>query len=161
MGEMEKKALKDYMDTVNGKIQKGWIIAALTDEYIVDEWPLSTGLDEEKVLEIRVFSENGECKLSRSDIGRSFKYREIFEEDVAKYRWEHFDEMQILDIDETKEKDENGQVTATGGGKYKLPLKNLIDAKIKIRYYLGNKDEGCARIEDWRVVEFEEGKING
>ena len=158
MGEMEIKTVKDYTDTVREKIKNGKIIAALTEEYIVDNWPLSYDINEEKVLEIRVFSEIGECKLSRSDIGRSFNYRELFDEGESRDSRDHFDEVQILDIDDTKQKDESGKVTATGGGKYKLPLNNLMDAKIRIRYYLGNKDNGCARIEDWRVVGFEEGK---
>ena len=128
----------------------------------MDKWPLNAdyvGFDEEKVLEIRVFSETGECKLSRSDIGRSFNYREIFDEGESKDSRDHFDEMQILDIDDTKKKDGSGKVTATGGGKYKFTLENYNDAKIRIRYYLGkNEDNGCTRIKDWRAVGFEEGE---
>lgn len=155
---MSEMTLKTYMDTAKEKISEGWIIAALTDEYIVDRWPLNAAIDEDKVLEIRVFSAAGEYKLSRSDIGRPFIDRKIFDEGESKDSRDSFDEVQILDTDETKGKDENGKVFATGGGKYKLPLDKIKDAKLRIRYYLGNKDNGIARIEDWRVVEFMEGK---
>lgn len=152
----------EYIREANQTISKGWVIAALTDEYIVDEWPLNgNGLTskEDKILEIRIFNKDEEIKLSRSDIGKGFTFRRI--NDLEDHR-DKYDELQYLDIDEKIGKDEHGLVTATGGGKYRLPLKSIKDAKIRIRYYLGKYDAtGQARVEDWRVVEFVEGKTNG
>ena len=150
--------VRDYINTVNQTISNGWIIAALTDEYIVNEWPLQeTDLiaKEEKILEVLIFNESEECKLSRSDIGKPFAFRRLSDRDDNR---DTYDELQFLDIDETKDKDAVDRVTSTGGGKYKLPLTNIKNARIRIRYYLGKYDAtGQARIEDWRIVEFMEG----
>ena len=146
-------------------IENGWAIASLTDEFILDKWSneakelkekLLKGAD--KILEIRVFSSKGESKISRFDIGKPFKTRTILDEGDQKDIREYFDELQYLDIDEKEGQSPTGEVIATGGGKYKCPLNNIHDAKIRIRYYLGKYDEtGHARVEDWRIVEFVEG----
>lgn len=150
--------VNEYISRVNQTIIKGWIIAALTDEYIVDEWPLREDelmSKEGRVLEIRVFNDTEECKLSRSDVGKEFAFRRICDSEDGR---DSYDEVQFLDIDDKKGKDADGKVTATGGGTYKLPLSSIKDAKIRIRYYLGKYDAtGQARVEDWRVVEFKEG----
>ncbi len=175
--------VNEFVETASKIIAKGWIIAALTDDYIVDRWPLeerNMTNKEENVLEIRIFNETGECKLSRSDIGKEFAFRSIkdvldkdsqvttswvtYGEDDPQELKYGFDEVQYLDVDEDKtinerekKKIDGYEVYTTGGGKYKLPLEKIEDAKLRIRYYLGKyKATGQTRIEDWRVVEFEE-----
>lgn len=154
--------INDYMIRAKDAITDGWMIAALTDEYNVEKWPVHSDYfsgKENKVLEIRVFGKLGELKISRSDIGKEFHYRDIFDEGEKADTRDHYDEIQYLDIDEKINIDSDGKVTTTGGGTYKLPLSNIHDARIRIRYYFGKYEEtGQARIEDWRVVEFVEGK---
>lgn len=142
------------------KIQ-GYMIASLTDQYVVDEWPSTEKIFVEescredlnkKLLELRIFNKQQEMKAFRSDVSKEFLFREKTDVDADDY----FDEWQYLDIDSTKEV--SGQkVTATGGGVYKLPLGSKVDAKICIRYYLGRYSEtGQAIIQDWRCVDFKE-----
>ncbi len=151
--------VKEFLDSAYEMIPDGWFIAALTDRYIVDKWPLSRGLPDDietKVLEARIFSASGEIRLSRTDIGKGFSYRAVFD---AKEKRDSFDEVQYLDIDEKRGKTEEGKVYTTGGGSYQLPVNRMANAQIKIRYYLGKYPEtGQARIEDWRIVEFMEGE---
>lgn len=142
---------------------KGFVLAELTDRYIVDNWPLVhtpeiLDLQKNKILEIRVFNKEREVKLFRGDIGRDFRMRILDESDKSV---EYYDEEQFLDIDTKRSekifKDTN-EVYATGGGRYYLPLKSMDDAKIVIRYHFGKyEDSGQARIKDWRAVELKEG----
>ncbi len=163
-----EKTIKDFFDVAE-ELNDGWVIASFTDSFVLDKWincenRLRTELSNEanKVLEIRVFSSKGESKISRFDIGKPFRARTIFDEGDQKDSRNHFDELQYLDIDEKEEKTVDGEVTATGGGKYKCPLDNVHDAKIRIRYYLGKYDKtGHARVEDWRAVELVEGREDG
>ena len=151
--------VRDFLNSASERIQRGWIIAALTDEYIVDKWPLTKDIldgKDEKILEVRVFCDNGEMRLSRLDIGKDFFNRNIFDDEEVR---DHFDEVQFLDIDEKVGKSGGGRVFTTGGGSYNLPVERITDAKIKIRYYLGKYAKtGQAIVEDWRVVEFMERK---
>ena len=153
--------VKEFIESAYS-LENAWIIAALTDQYIVDqksETCLRT-LEEnaEKVLEIRIFNNECEYKLFRTDIGKPFTCRVIKEEDIEKEIIEgnnFFDENHYLDIDNTKPLDTEGRVTTTGGGKYKLPIDIKSRPTIRVRYYLGKYPEsGQARIEDWRIIEF-------
>ena len=151
--------VRDFLNSASERIQRGWVIAALTDEYIVDKWPLTKDVldgKDEKILEVRVFCDNGEMRLSRTDIGKDFSDRNIFDEEDER---DHFDEVQFLDIDEKVGKTETGRVFTTGGGSYNLPVERITDAKIRIRYYLDKYTKtGQAMVADWRAVEFMEGK---
>ncbi len=148
-----------FIESIDIEEGNGWILASLTDEYYVSSWSREAliEIDKEKLLEIRVFNEVVEHKLYRANIDNEFIARSIKDVDYNDY----YDEVQYLDIDATKGV-KNGFVTTTGGGVYKYPIQgsNKIDnAKVRIRYYLGKYEEtGQARIEDWRVVEFLEGK---
>ena len=141
------------------EIESGYIIAALTDRYIVEKWPLSkeyhadeNHIDENHVLEIRIFNDVAENRLVRGDISESFCFRRI---DDRKDNRDRYDEWQYLDIDE-KAVPQNGYVRATGGGRYHLPLRSTRNARVLIRCYLGRYEEtGQARVEDWRVVGFQ------
>lgn len=155
---------------------KGMVIASLTDTYIVDSWPEMQGSTlegrEDKILELRIFNEKEEHLLFRTDTGKDFTARmlkdtpdgiKLFvngeEKDSAK-DWESFDEEQYLDIDAQRSRNlPEHEYYTTGGGRYCLPLANVPDAKVKIRYYLSRYEKtGQARIADWRVVDFTEGK---
>ena len=186
--EME---IEDFFQECNRRVKSGYYIASLTDEFLVGYWeavedvPISgtgrvpvqlraAGFRTEsgkdalrilenggKVLEIRVFNENRELKLVRSDIAKPFAVRCIDDAPFGPSKSydrnysDYYDEWQILDIDETKGRDAQECVTATGGGKYFLPLASLPNACVRIRHYLGKYGEtGQARVEDWRVVGF-------
>ncbi|MBR5315364.1 MAG: hypothetical protein IKU44_01125 [Firmicutes bacterium] len=144
-------------------IENGYVVASLTDAYIVDFWPMEKdSLDgkEGKILEVRVFNEEKEIKMFRTDISKEFRMR--IREDAGETETEYFDEEQLLDIDTKKSAKsfaEEHMVYATGGGRYFLPLADMKGAAVKIRYYLDSyKESGQARICDWRLVTFKEGK---
>lgn len=147
---------KEFLEKVS-MIESGFVVAALTDEYIVDVWPMnSETLDgkEDRILEVRVFNTKKEIKLFRTDVSREFVMRDS--SDIAEC--DTYTEEQYLDIDETKGS-RNGIVTTTGGGKYRLPFSNLKDAYIVIENYLScYSKSGQARIFDWRMVDIKEGK---
>ena len=153
------------------KDMTGYIFAAFTDKIRCDKWPLDEDLqkeytdDEPRLLEMRIFSEDTECKLFRGDIGRDFSFRKISEtgNEVNAEPEDFFDELQYLDIDTKNEKMKlNGDTTtvfATGGGRYDLPITgNSLDfAVLKARHYIGRYPEtGKAYICDWRCVGFYE-----
>ncbi len=156
--------LNEFIDMARTNVPSGCFIAALTDELAVDtvteidKWNL--GEKEEKVLEIRAFDQDKELKLFRSDIGREFAYRKVCDSEYAEDH--RFTEVQILDIDEKAGRDENGFVRATGGGRYHLPLDNTKNACVEVCYYLDqdqkDKNSVHARVVDWRIVRFVEGK---
>ncbi|MBR6769764.1 MAG: hypothetical protein IKM28_00700 [Lachnospiraceae bacterium] len=148
---------KDKTKDING-----YVVASLTDEYIVDTWPMTRNRlegKEDKLLEVRVFDTQQEVKLFRTSMGRekAFRLRHIIDDEANTK--ESMDEVQILDIDMKKSKvlfEQSGEVYTTGGGRYYLPLKSMENAKIKIRHYLDRYEaSGQARISDWRLVDFE------
>ena len=147
-----------------------FIVASLTDEYIVDHWPDMKGIasngerntlsgKEDKILEIRIFNEEEERKLFRGDIGRSFHERRISDSDLKE---EYYDESQLLDIDKKRSEEsfsKTGRVRTIGGGSYYLPLPTMEEARVLVRYYLSRyEDSGQARISDWRLVKFQNEK---
>ena len=74
----EKISFQDFIEKLGG--MTGFVAASLTDEYIIDRWPMAdNALDgkEAKVLEVRVFNDRKEYKLFRTDIGKEFNLREI------------------------------------------------------------------------------------
>ena len=155
----EKVTFDEFIKEANNT--QGYIIAALTDEYIVDIWPVmqeGTLEDkEEKILEIRIFNKDEEFKLVRTDISKDFVMRHRKDENLEER--DYMDESQYLDIDTKKTgemAEKGGYVYATGGGRYYLPENKVENLKIKIRYYFDRyKNSGQARICDWRVVGFE------
>lgn len=109
--------------------------------------------DIEKVTEIRAFDENREIWFHRDALGIDFYCREINDTDADAI----FDETQLLDIDtvfEVIEKDGKTTFTATGGGKYTLPVPADVNA-VKVRNYLSfNKHTGRAEVCDFRILGF-------
>ena len=86
------------------------------------------------------------------------------DEETEKDRLHWWNESQYLDIDTDRTKKERdngkldkGEVYATGGGKYPLPIEEYNDTKIRIRNYLGeDADTGELYVKDWRLVGFGE-----
>lgn len=147
---------EDFLSKASECMKNGYVITAMSDEYYVNQWSDEAYryiLDKtDKLLEVRIFHETAEMKLFRSDISKNFVSRTI---DDSEHKQDYYDEWQYLDIDEKAGRDANGKVRTTGGGKYFLPVQDISDAMIKIRYYLGRYEEtGQARVQDWRVVGF-------
>lgn len=156
-------------------MENSYVVAALTDSYYIanyEDWTediSSNSFDTRKALEVRVFNINREEKIFRMtaqaekqsspDIG-AFWYRKR-EDDKCDDEC-MFDEEQYLDIDTSEEFEANEGytvVTGTRGGKYRIPLEHISDAKVEIRYYLARDCEtGQANVIDWRLVKFVEGK---
>ena len=154
----------NFLDKYTEEAKNGWIIAALTDKYLVDRADSEKAgryirENADKVLDIRIFDKSAEHRLFRTVIGdNEFYQRSIYDFGEKRDSRDHYDEVQFLDIDE-KKGHEGGFVKTTGGGRYYLPLNSIVDAKIRIRYYLGEyESSGQARIMDWRIVELMEGK---
>ena len=150
--------LQDAADAARCFSSPCYFSAAFTDQYQIGIWN-STPLngDEDKLIELRIFNEQGEIKLIRSDIGKGFLMR-VQDQDETK---EYFDVHQFLDIDTKIPLDEAGRVTATGGGQYWLPgeVACLKNARLLVRNYIKYTElTGQAYIYDWRCVRFEEVK---
>ena len=62
------------------------------------------------------------------------------------------------EVKSVKRKSDGFEYTATGGGKYSLPVENA--EKILIRNYISYDSQGIAQITDYRLVEYlcKEGK---
>ncbi len=142
------------------EIKSGYMVAAMTDAYLVDVWPMEQyKIDEAKLLEMRVFNTEQERKLFRSDISKEFVCREIRDtaENDRDYS-DYYDEYQYLDIDTKRSEKsfrEDRMVYTTGGGRYHLPLSSMEDVMVQIRMYFERYPEtGQARVFDWRVVDF-------
>ncbi len=146
--------VKDFLENLEKTSDiKGYVLACLTDEFIVDTWPMTNNSfngKEGKILEIHVFNEHKEERLIRTDISKKFKYKQIDDSDK-----DFFDEYHYIDID-TKKLHESGDtnVVTTGGGEFNLPLKVKKNAGLKIRYYLSRyEDTGHVKLSDWRMVD--------
>lgn len=114
----------------------------------------------EKVLEIRLFHEDGEVRWFRSTIDKPLKRRDCLD-DVNKAAKDYWDEEQYLDIDTQKtealqnNKENTFIVHATGGGRYQLPgVVYNQNPKVTIRNYLEYESDGRCYVKDWRIVKF-------
>ena len=70
--------------------------------------------------------------------------------EIDKHLNDYIEEKHYLDIDEKKS--DGFEYTATGGGKYSLPVENA--EKILIRNYISYDSQGIAQITDYRLVEY-------
>ena len=52
-----------------------FFIAQYTDKFVVGNWNNDCNVNEEKLLELRIFDKDKEWKLFRSDLGRGFLWR--------------------------------------------------------------------------------------
>ena len=170
MGDAKDTLQKFYNNIKFHNAEEAYIVAALTDNYIVGCWDINDieknkadfSFDTDKILEIRVFSVNREYKLIKSTSREKLIGRKIDDaDDEEKYR-DYFDEIQVLDINTKIDRGQDGKVESTNGGKYYLPIvkagnKEAPAKYIRVRYYFGKYESGQARIEDWRLVDFENG----
>lgn len=160
-----------YKDFLNKclDVETGYVVAAMTDRYVVNTWPLTEDeIVEEKLLEIRIFNSGMEAKLFRSDISKDFSYRMIDDEkkmyetdtDRELDYSDYYDECQYLDIDTQQSKtsfEMNKMVKTTGGGLYRLPMDKMDDVMVQVRMYFEQYPKtGQARVFDWRIVDFVE-----
>ena len=159
--------VNNFLKKAREEMKVGTIMISSADRFQIIR--LSENLEdhvqnEDRILEIRVFNEQEERKLFRTNISSAFMERTIRDQnitdpdfDAANFEHMHFDETQYLDIDLTKGQDPKSmEVISTGGGKYALPC-NPKNAKVTIRYYLDQySDSGQVKIRDWRIVEFVE-----
>lgn len=130
-------------------------LAGMNEKYILAIWTdkadfVSKVADIDKLLEVRVFNENGEFRAYRSMVKNDFKCRDI--NDSISFADGAFDETHYLDIDSTC----NSQVGlkyTTGGGSYHLP-EGVTETMLKVRYYYKFDEDGVARKCDWRLVGF-------
>ena len=114
---------------------------------------ISEVTEPEKLLELRVFDENGEFRAYRDLLGKPFKCREINKDNENQFAGS-FKENQYLDIDTTKTFEDKTIKQATGGGQYHLPEDVKSKTMLKVRYYYCFNDEGIANKCDWRLVGF-------
>lgn len=164
--EQEQKEFYEAYDWYRDSVKDGYIFIMTTEEIdfckVGDEKIPKEKLFE-KGLEIRIFNEDREAKWFRTGIRKHFAFREIQDDEKAEkdnLLW--WDESQYLDIDEkeTKKSGRKGEVCATGGGIYRLPLEVYTNAKIRIRNYLEeDRDTGELYVKDWRMVGFGEWEV--
>ncbi len=119
-------------------------------------------IDVKRLIELRIFSEQAELRISRMNIGADFYWRYIDDdafntalknvrnEFLSKLENRIYDEKHFLDIDSKKSGGFN--YTTTGGGSYSLPIEDA--EKIKIRNYLDYDQNGIAVISDFRIIGF-------
>ena len=139
---------------------EGFIIAALTDEFIVDTWPMTNSTlegKEDKLIEARVFNKDREVKIFRSDVGKPFSEVRVLDDNKLPDGLDSFSEEQFLDIDTKRSPHGKAVVRTTGGGRFFLPIDNPSDARIKIKYYIKpDAESGMAQVIDWRIEGFRE-----
>ena len=148
---------------------KGFYVVAMTDRYIVGEWPISgkdTSLQEHKILELRIFNEDVEYKWYRGNIGEKFRYRKISDNEAKEIYEEPFEEYQLLDIDLQKSSIDllPCEVKTAKGGKYYLPINGINNIKkdfpyVKVKYYIPkynpeDKTTVHSYVKDWRLAGF-------
>ena len=138
-----------------------YVYAIHTDSFFCSTKP---NIKSNHLLELRIFTENDELKLYRSNIGTDFSWRYIDDNDFENtlsgetneflkvFKNRVFDEEHYLDIDTTKS--QGTHYTTTGGGEYTLPLENA--EKVKIRNYLEYDKNGIVFVSDFRIVGFTE-----
>lgn len=142
----------------------GYYTAALTDEFVTGAWPEESHkiTDEkkiDKVLELRVFNEDGEYKWFRGNIGSEFTYRKLFDSESGDEYEEPIEESQLLDVDSTRLG--GRRVHTANGGSYELPfeVKTGDTPCVKVKYYVPRynpDDKGTvhAYVKDWRLAGF-------
>ena len=134
-------------------IDNGLVYIAQTDKLIFEKYPLkdTACINDDNLLECRIFNEKGELKAIRSSISSKWhiRYVEDQDKDIIK-------EMHYLDIDTTiriKREDDTFDVQTTRGGKFHLPYETINNVKIIIHDYVRYTDDGQAYIYDYRYVK--------
>lgn len=139
-------------------IKSGYVVAMFTDKFEFYSFDENTEniLNEnfeKKLIDMRIFNKDKECRIFRGDIGSKFYFRDS-DDYIGN---DYYDDEQYLDIDTKHSIDSfknSGIVKAIGGGSYKLPFCDFNDIKICIRNYIDyNSESGQAYIKDWRLVD--------
>ena len=163
--KIEKNDKKTILDKIKNVFSNcgdnTFFVAQYTDKFDIGIWNENTIENTNKLLELRVFDKDKEWKLFRSDIGKDFSYRFQGEEDNKGEGVDYFDEVQLLDIDTSKECKKSELMKTTAGGEYNLPkdISDLDRAAISVRHYFGvDNESGQAFIRDYRLVDFESTK---
>ena len=174
---------RDSVTQAADTMKTGHILLMLTDRFDIqklEDFDPDWESWYRKALEIRMFNKRQEVKWFRASIDKKLQCRSIAdeEEDMASGNGtigespDYWDEYQYLDIDERRSDFAKGQVYATGGGAYPLPLAGCTavdgkaggftdykDIKIKLRNYLRyDPDTKRVFIPDWRLVGFVNGE---
>jgi hypothetical protein len=167
MEEMETPSndIKEFCNKVYEDFpgKEAFFIAQYTDKFVVGNWNNDCNVNEEKLLELRIFDKDKEWKLFRSDLGREFLWRCRSEKNSDGSKCikgeDYFDELQLLDIDTKRSsKTSPGIKYTTAGGSYYLPVEidDIDRAAVRVRHYFGvEEDSGQAFIKDYRLVSFE------
>ncbi len=116
-------------------------------------------LKSDRLLELRIFSEQYEVCFRRTSVGRDFQWRLASEQDVPEDCY--IVQYQILDINQDRAKkikcptDEYGnlQLFTTVGGEYVLPADPAADSS-EIICYIAYDKNGMAKIADYRLKGF-------
>lgn len=141
----ENGIAEDINTLINSKVTDGSMIMMFTDRFECSHQKEIQ--DTSHLLEVRVFTKNAELKIMRPTIADQFRYRFI---DDSTGKNDYIEEKHYLDIDSNKS--DGFDYTATGGGKYTLPVENA--EKVLIRNYISYDEQGIAHITDYRVVEY-------
>ena len=159
---VKKNDVEQVLNEVNGYFLNAtdsiFFVAQYTDKFDLGIWNENIIENTNKLLELRIFNKNKEWKLFRSDIGKDFSYRLQGEDDNKEEGVDYFDEVQLLDIDTSKEYKKSELMKTTAGGEYNLPkyISYLDRAAIIVRHYFGvDNESGQAFIQDYRLVDFD------
>ncbi len=137
---------EDVNKVIESHISNGIAVMMYSDRFVCDVQKKIE--DTEHLLEVRIFTENSELKIMRSTIDGTFSWRYIDDTKLAKD--DYIEEYQYLDVNTGSSS--GCEYTATGGGKYHLPVSNA--EKVVIRNYISYDDQGIAQITDFRIVKF-------
>lgn len=155
-GSCQERELSDLLN--NEVSDTSYYLAGLTDQYLsgmAGEEELNS-LDLEKLLEIRIFSDEHEFLARRSFLGQPFQWRIASEKNCKDDPGAYIVRYQYLDINEEKTSDLNDgklSLMTTVGGRYSLPINRGIE-RVKIIVYLDYDSEGMASVADYRVCGF-------
>lgn len=120
-------------------------------------------VDERYILEVRVFDENGEYRLSRDYIGSPFREVIKVEDKILcdqvnpdyGMALDSYEDFQFMDIDMARTVKESGKIKATGGGEYRFPYPYGENTRVKIKNYIAYDDNGQAVVVAWRLAGVE------
>ena len=141
-------------DVINEiKASHGTVYALYTDKLTCGD----NVTDIQHLMEVRIFNENGEKKLSRYSLKEDFicrvaddeYFRQKLENENDSLENRTLEDIQYLDRDKTMSCGRNYR--SMGGGEYTLPDEGYN--KIHIRNYIDYDNNGIAYISDFRIVE--------
>ena len=173
MSTLKKCKYTDYMEEVRACFQENdpdaYAVLTYTDTFEVLNYAkfLLAEIEEEKLLDVRVFNRNHEYRIFRDYCGNGdYQITRLPDDLIDKHSntrifdFDTYDDYQFLDIDvkrtEAGGSTHPGRVRATGGGWYKLPFEKdqLNDLKAVIQNYVAYDENGQASLIAWRLAGF-------